>query len=253
MNTKLIIGLFIFIFASLVGSCVTHILFPSEKKVIKKNINPPVYHGIDVSRHQGEIDWKKVAKDKNIQFVYIKATEGATFVDKSYKRNIEGAKKYGLKVGSYHYLRNTSSIKKQFKNFTSTVDKDLQDLIPMVDVEERVDKDSIRLFCNLIKELYGKDPMIYGTNSSYNKYCAPEFNNYYKLIGRYGEIPPVIKGKGHYNIWQYSENGKIPGIPKPVDLDRFHPDFKLPMILLNEPETGNKQIKDKNLSKNKNR
>lgn len=232
MNTKLIIGLFIFFFASLVGASVTNYLVPSEDQAIKKTTNPSEYHGIDVSNHQGKIDWKKVATDKNIQFVYMKATEGATFVDKSYKRNIKEARENGLKVGSYHYLRNTSRIKKQFENFTSTVDKDLQDLIPVVDVEEKVDKDSIRLFCNLIKEYYGKDPMIYGTNSSYNKYCAPDFNDYYLLIGRYGEDPPIIPGKGHYNIWQYNEKGKIPGIPNPVDLDRFHPDFDLSMILL---------------------
>ena len=190
------------------------------------------YHGIDISNHQGEISWDKVALDKNIQFVYIKATEGATFQDKRYDENVKGAKGIGLPIGSYHYLRNTSSIREQFNNFQSIAKRDLQDLIPMVDVEENVAKDSILLFCNLLKECYGKRPIIYGTNKSYNMYCAPDFNDYYLLIGRYGDNPPVIRGEGHYNIWQYSEKGKIDGIPKLVDLDRFHPDFKLSNLKL---------------------
>lgn len=47
------------------------------------------------------------------------------------------------------------------------------------------------------------------------------------MIGRYGKKKPIIKGKGRYSIWQYSEKGKIDGIKKPVDLDRIHPDFDL--------------------------
>lgn len=148
----------------------------------KSNHNAP-YNGIDVSNHQGDIDWEQVATDSNIAFVYIKSTEGATYVDKLYAKNIAGARANGIKVGSYHYLRNTSSIEAQFANFTATVDRDLQDLVPMVDVEEKVDKDSIRLFCNLIKQTYGKAPMIYGTNRSYNSFCAPDFNQYHLMIG----------------------------------------------------------------------
>lgn len=190
------------------------------------------YSGIDVSHHQGNIDWETVATDTNIKFVYLKASEGATYIDKKYKENLEGAKKTGILVGSYHFIRNTSSIEKQFKNFISIAIKEQQDLIPMLDVEEEVDKDSILYFCNLIEKYYGKKPMIYGTNKSYNAYCAPYFNNYYLMLGRYGDNPPIIKGKGHYNIWQYSELGKIRGIKKPVDLSRLHKDFDISKIVL---------------------
>lgn len=102
----------------------------------------------------------------------------------------------------------------------------------MVDVEENVNKDSILLFCNMLKDLYGRRPIIYGTNRSYNSYCAPDFNDYYLMIGRYGDKPPVIRGKGHYNIWQFSEKGRVNGIPKLVDLDRFHPDFDISKLKL---------------------
>lgn len=196
------------------------------------NDNNQNYHGIDVSNHQGDIDWSLVGTDKKIQFVYIKATEGATHIDKKYSKNIKGAKENGILVGSYHYLKNTSYIAQQFINFSSIVDKDMQDLIPMIDVEEKVDKDSIRLFCELVKKHYGTFPIIYGTNKSFNKYCAPDFNNYYLMIGRYGPKEPVIIGKGHYNIWQFSDKGQIKGIPRKVDLNRFHPNFDISRIRL---------------------
>lgn len=186
---------------------------------------PPNCQGIDVSHHNGRIEWERVPA---VQFVYIKATEGATYQDKDYARNIDGARQNGLLVGSYHYFRTTSSVEDQFENFTSHVDKEKQDLIPMVDVEEcknwtRAEfQDSLNKFFGLVEEYYGAKPMIYSVNSFYNRYCAPKFNAYPLMIGRYGKKPPVINGAGHYTIWQYSEKGKLSGIPKPVDFDCFH-------------------------------
>ncbi len=62
------------------------------------------FDGIDVSHHQRNIDWNKVATYTNIQFVYIKATEGTTFKDPKYVYNTNEARRNGLKVGSYHFL-----------------------------------------------------------------------------------------------------------------------------------------------------
>ena len=81
-------------------------------------------HGIDVSHHQEYINWKKVATNKNIKFVYIKATEGAAGParrDAHYRRNIEGAKAAGFKVGSYHVYSSKSTAYEQFNNFKAVV------------------------------------------------------------------------------------------------------------------------------------
>ena len=187
-----------------------------------------VIHGIDVSHHQGIIDWDAVPK---VQFVYIKATEGATYQDSDYRRNIAGARKAGIPIGSYHYFRTTSSTRAQFANFKKHVNKSEQDLIPMVDIEECKNwsraqfQDSLRLFLKLVEQHYGKAPMIYSVQNFYRGYGAPEFNKYPLMLGRYKSAnPPSFRGKGHYTIWQYDDNGKLPGIPKVVDLDRFHPD-----------------------------
>lgn len=211
-------------------------------EVVSTEGNSSAYHGIDVSRHQRDINWEEVARNTNIQFVYIKATEGRTYKDPKYDRNIREARRHGLKVGSYCYFRTTSSAHDQFNKFKNTARREEQDLIPLVDVEERKNwsrsqfQDSLRVFINLVRAHYGKAPMIYSVNSFYNRNCAPEFNNYHLMIGRYNNDinrPPSIKGRGTYTIWQYSESGRIRGIERPVDLNRFNPRYSINDLLLN--------------------
>lgn len=199
------------------------------EKSFKAKLQPDV-KGIDVSHHQGNIDWMKVRKAQpKLAFVYVKCTEGRNHVDPKFKVNAEGAAAVGYKVGAYHYFRMTSSAHEQFENFRAQMDAVHIDLVPMVDVERNDGKprkelqDSLQVLLNLLEKAYDKMPMIYGTNRSYNEFCAPEFNHYPLYIGRYGKNKPVVRGPSHYTIWQYSERARIPGIPKPVDMCRFHP------------------------------
>ena len=57
--------------------------------------------GIDVSRYQGKIDWQAVRQDKNASYVYVKATEGASLVDKTFRYNLTEARKAGLNVTTF--------------------------------------------------------------------------------------------------------------------------------------------------------
>lgn len=199
------------------------------------------YNGIDVSHHQGTIDWEKVAQDSCIQFVYIKATEGKTYTDPSYSAYIKGAQTQGLKCGSYHYFRMTSTAKEQFDNFKKATKPFTQDLIPMVDVElNKCDKkgwriddyhtskkvaqerdtilSSLRKLLGLFEKEYCCKPMIYCTYASYVQLIKGEFDDYPIFLGRYGNAP----GIDNYLIWQYSEKGRIDGIEGYVDLDQFN-------------------------------
>lgn len=187
------------------------------------------FDGIDVSYHNGTIDWESVKLEcPDLQFVYVKCTEGATYVDPEFTVNAKGARSQSFNVGAYHYFRMTSGAHDQFLNFKKNLDAIEFNLIPMVDVEKDGGKprkelqDSLRVLLSLIEEEYGVKPMLYGTNKSYNAYCAPEFNDYPMYIGRYWNDAPIVKGKGHYTVWQYSESGKIKGIPKGTDLCQFH-------------------------------
>lgn len=212
----------------------------------KKRVPKAPKYGIDVSHHNGVIDWSKVAKDTNIVFVYIKATTGATHLDDRYKINIKEARKNGLKVGSYHFFTSYSSAHAQFENFKKQAKKSEQDLIPMVDVEAELGRwtrrqvqDSLLVFMRLCKSYYGKYPLVYGSQTSYNKYCAPRFNKFHLMIANYNGKAPVIIGKGHYSIWQYTESGKVAGINHPVDKSRFHREYSVRNILL--PKTTKKK------------
>jgi len=203
------------------------------------------YNGIDVSHHNGKINWKDVAKDKKIQYVYIKATTGATRVDERYAYNVKNARENGLKVGSYHFFTSYSSAHKQFDNFKSVVKKSSQDLIPMVDVESSLEKwtkrqvqDSLLVFMRLCKSYYGVYPMVYSGQNVYNKYLAPRFNKFHLMLGNYNGKKPVINGAGHYTIWQYSETGTIKGIPHKVDLSCFHKEYTVKNIVMPKKKKG---------------
>lgn len=187
------------------------------------------YDGIDVSKHNGVIKWDEVAKDENIQFVYLRATVGKGMVDRRYRRNVKGARKAGLKVGSYHFFTSKSSATEQFSHFMSVVKKSEQDLIPVLDVEEDGIKgrwegeqlvDSVMVFAELVKKHYGKYPIIYSNESYYNNELGARFNRYLLFIANY-QVAPNVDGKGKHNIWQYSERGHLHGIGERVDLSRL--------------------------------
>jgi len=210
-----------------------------ETSTVSKNEMGDIY-GIDVSHHQKNIDWAKVKnwKGNKISFVYIKATEGATYTDKKYQQNFKGAKKNNLLVGSYHYFRTTSSVEDQFENFINNVDNSKQDLIPLVDVEEKRNwNDSefhknFQKFLNMVENHFGQKPMIYTVNSFYNHHLSGKYKSYHFLIGRYGENSPNMRDKSNWTIWQFSETGKIEGITKPVDIDVINKKYSLQDLLL---------------------
>lgn len=231
LKTILVATLFVLVAAIVYVSAsfdINHI-FP-EKWIQKENLLKDV-DGIDVSHHQGNINWKQVKTTcPNLEFVYIKATEGKSYVDPRFRANAKGASAVGYKVGAYHYFRMTSSARSQFINFKKQMDAVHLDLLPMVDVETSDKKprkqlqDSLKVFLDLLEKEYGKKPVIYGTQRSYNSYCAPEFNEYPLYIGKYSTSKPIVIGPSHYTVWQYSETGRIKGIPGAVDLCGFHPD-----------------------------
>ena len=199
-----------------------------------------VYHGIDVSNHQGHIDWKKVAKDENVQFVYIKATEGATYVSPTFEQNIQEARKAGVKVGCYHFLRATSYIHDQFKNFIEYCKKEEQDLAPLIDIEikgrwsaEEV-ADSVKLFADMLENHYGCRPVIYTGTNFYNKYLSEQFCNGYELfIAKYSENEPELADGKPYTLWQFTDCGTVNGIRTDVDQSRFNKGKSLNDILFN--------------------
>ncbi len=187
-----------------------------------------IYDGIDVSSYQKDIDWSATAQDKNIKFVYVKATEGATYRSRHYQINIDNARQHGILVGAYHFFRPNISVERQFLNFTSIVKKEEQDLIPLIDIEVRGNipvqalVDSVLLFAEKLERHYGCRPMIYTGSAFYNSYLSGRVNGYPLFIARYSKVEPRLVGGAKWVLWQFSEKGVIAGIDHAVDLCRFN-------------------------------
>ena len=209
-----------------------------DRRDVHQRRDGALIDGIDVSSHQGDINWEKVTANDDIRFAYIKATEGETYQSPHYADNVGQAQRYGLLVGSYHYLSTKSPIVQQYDNFVRTMGTVRQDLIPMIDVEDRGNWsrsqliDSVSLLAGMLERHYGRKPMIYSTMDFYNQNLSPQFNKYPLYIGRYSSTQPTLSWEGEYTIWQFSEDGIMAGINVYVDMARFHPDHDLPELLL---------------------
>ena len=214
---------------------------PKTAPIVDRN-----YNGLDVSKHQGVINWDVVKKDNKIQYVYIKATEGSDRVDEQYVTNLRNARRAGIKVGSYHYLTNRSSVTTQFKNFAMNAPRDQQDLIPVIDVEvcrqwdAQQLRDSLKVFANMLEDYYGCKPIIYTYESFFKKYLGRSFADYPIFIAKYSNELPNINGV-KWILWQYSESGRVDGIKGNVDLSRFNKGHSIQEILY-RPAKGKPKI-----------
>lgn len=196
-------------------------------------INNKYKEGIDVSHYQGSIDWDEVVNNTPISYAYLKATEGASLVDKTYARNLSEARRVGLSVGSYHFYRPNIDWKQQFKNMTSVVKKEEQDLVPIIDIEHRGNVSmqafisDLRAFIEKVTEYYGKKPLLYTYHNFYNKYLTGEFTDYHFMIARYRTDSPTLNDGKNYIMWQYTASGSIPGIRGNVDRSKIMGNFSL--------------------------
>lgn len=187
-------------------------------------------YGIDVSRHQGTIDWEALksgdGKSAPVQFVYMKATEGSDFTDKNFETNFASAKRQGFVRGAYHYFSPHSGGLAQANMFIKTVKLQKGDLPPVVDVEERPkDKQrfiqELKIFIAKIEEHYGVKPIIY----SYKKYkehylSEPFFNKYPLWVAHY--YVSKLDENIEWLMWQCSDIGQLPGIEENVDINIFN-------------------------------
>ena len=93
--------------------------------------------GIDVSNHQGAIVWPKVAAD-GVKFAWVKATEGRSYVDPYFSRNMLNARTVGIPVGAYHYARpDNNTPEQEADHFLSIYRPRPGDLLPVLDFEQR--------------------------------------------------------------------------------------------------------------------
>lgn len=186
--------------------------------------------GIDISHHQGDIDWEEFSKenqhDAPISFVYMKATEGSDHKDTRFDENWAQAKKGGFLRGAYHYFSTTSTGLAQANMFINNVAVEKGDLPPMVDVEEiPEDKakfiEELKIFIAKIEEHYGVMPIIYSGKNYKEKYLYDKFfDRFPTWIAHY--YVEKLEVETEWLIWQCTDKGEIPGIGRKVDINVFN-------------------------------
>lgn len=188
--------------------------------------------GLDVSHHQGAIDWKMVGQGR-FSFVYIKATEGAGHVDSRFAYNYKNAMKYGFLVGAYHYFSLSKTGKEQAENFITTVPARAGMLPPVIDLEymgmSRISGSGEKLkkelghFIKAIEGHYGCRPILYSNKAFYKRYLAGSFMEYSVWIADYMSEPELPDNR-MWLFWQYSDRGRVKGIRGHVDFNVYNGD-----------------------------
>ena len=175
-------------------------------------------HGIDLSHYQGNVFWE---------------TEGGTNIDSKYKKNIDLAHRYGMKVGSYHFYRPRIPQQTQLENFKAQCRPGDQDLLPMIDVETKSGMDteefcdSLFKFLHLVEKAYKQKPLIYTGANFYDNYLLGKLDSYKLMIAQYTKRIPVLRDGRDFEMWQYTGKGKLNGINGYVDKSRFMGRHKL--------------------------
>lgn len=191
--------------------------------------------GVDVSEHQGTINWNQV-KEAGYEFAFIRIayrgyTEGGLFDDAYYQQNIEGALAAGLEVGVYVFaqaVNETEAVEEAQRvldnlkgyNITGPIVYDPESIL---DAESRTDdvtgeqftKNTIA-FCEKVKEA-GYTPMIYANMmwEAY-KFDLTKLSDYEFWYADYESQPQTPYD---FTYWQYTESGTVPGIPGSADLN----------------------------------
>lgn len=188
-----------------------------------------IYEGIDVSGWQGNINYAEV-KQSGIEIVYMKASEGKSFIDPYFNQNYENAKANGLKVGFYHYLiaRSNEEAIEEARFFVSVISRKEPDCRLAMDFEsfgnlsvEEINQIGIT-FMREVQNLSGKEVIIYSNTNDARNIFSGELTNYPLWVAQYEVSEPTPNGKwSTWAGWQYTSTGEVAGISGHVDRNKF--------------------------------
>ena len=191
--------------------------------------------GIDVSSHQGDIDWQMV-KESGIEFAYIRLGfrgygTGEIVLDEMFEQNYAACKEVGIKVGVYFFSQAISeeeAMEEAFFVLEHILDKEID--LPIVYDLEEIDYDESRVQY-ISSEQRSDNAMAFAQKAIENNYEAMIYTNLYWALNyfdlnqilhydiwyaQYNDVPDF---NYPFKIWQYSDSGQIDGIEFPVDLN----------------------------------
>ena len=189
--------------------------------------------GIDVSRWQGDIDWRSVHRSGK-RFAFIKATEGADHSDPRFRENWEAAKRAGVQRGAYHFMYWCSPAETQAKWFIENVPRDDSALPPVIDAEwnshsrtcaARIDHDlarrKIAYMIDALEAHYGQRPIIYTDIPFHEDVLEGYLPQDDFWIRSTAAEPSERYRRDNYRFWQFTTTGRVPGIKGDVDRNSF--------------------------------
>jgi lysozyme len=196
--------------------------------------------GIDVSYHQGSIDWSRVA-GSGVRFAFLRASAGTLTADTAYAAYRSGARAAGLTVGSYHFANPDGAANDAANEaswFLSNAVIGSGDLLPVLDLEVSNGLSPAALtawaqtWLTRVTEATGVRPIIYTNNAFWTSSMANTewfARNGYAVLwiahwtsAAQPSVPAAGWAGSGWTFWQHSSTGTVPGISGPVDLDRFN-------------------------------
>jgi lysozyme len=190
----------------------------------------PTVKGIDISVHNGHIDWAKV-KASGRGFAVARVSDGMHYPDSEFANNWAGIKAQGMVRGVYQYFRPSQDPVAQADLLISKIGTlGPGDLAPVIDVEtadgvsgSTVVK-NVRAWIDRVKSKTGMDPIIYCASGFWNTLPnTAQFAANTLWVANYGATCPSMPSTWkHWSIWQYSESGSVSGVSGGIDLDVFN-------------------------------
>lgn len=189
----------------------------------------PVF-GIDISHHQGRVNWDRL-KSSEVDFIFMKSSEGGESKDSMFRFNWAMARTLQIKSGAYHYFTFCRSGSDQARNFLEAVSLVPGDLPPVIDLEfggnckrnvfnrERLISE-IEVFLKLVEEKYCSPVLIYTTNEFYKDYISGKFPNNPVWI-REVLVQPHLPDNKDWTFWQYRVD-TLSGVKGEVDMNVFN-------------------------------
>ncbi len=195
----------------------------------------PVYaqtdsvHGIDLSHFNGDVEWSVLQELENRpHFIVFKATEGVDYLDPAFKKHWVAARKHGFIRGAYHFFVAHDDPIAEAQWYIKNVPLQQGDLYPIVDVERAKKnekpglKKRLQQFLSLIKKHYGVSPIVYTGPHFWNTYIGESLHDGELWIAQYEvDEPSIPTGWKAWSFWQFTQEGKVSGVAKPVDMNRF--------------------------------
>ncbi len=189
--------------------------------------------GIDVSAWQGNINWPQVrltGKD----FVFIKATEGDSYISPPFASDWDEARDAGILRGAYHFFRPSADPVAQAELFLNTMGAlGLEDMPAVLDwevtdgVSPSLQIQRAKIWLDIVEAATGKIPIIYTGPSFWNQLGNPEeFVRYSLFIANYEVMCPWIPAPwSEWTFWQQGDNGAVGGISGNTDINVFNGDL----------------------------